>query len=138
MAYFCARHLHSGISQRHCYACEVDSLRSENCKWEERQRQWLSENALCEEENGNLRAENERLKVSREHIAAGLTAAEERITKLEAAITQLVSAMEMQEGRELGEFHIPQPTAKHIWDEAKATAAAALRGEENKPCLPTE
>lgn len=42
------------------------------------------------------------------------------------AIKALLNAMEMQEKRETGAFHIPQHTARPIWDEAKAKGIAAL------------
>ncbi len=45
----------------------------------------------------------------------------------------MLSAMNMQEGRESGEFHIPPYTAKAIWDEAKEAAQAALAAREGKP-----
>lgn len=54
----------------------------------------------------------------------------ERIANLGAAVKKLLNAMEMQEGREKGEFHIRQPTAKCIWDDAKAVARAALATTE--------
>lgn len=37
-----------------------------------------------------------------------------------------VSAMEMQMGRESGELHINQPTARKIWDDALLKANAAI------------
>lgn len=47
-------------------------------------------------------------------------------TQKREAIKALLDAMEMQEKRETGEFHIPQKTARAIWDEAKAKGFAAL------------
>lgn len=41
-------------------------------------------------------------------------------------LRKCVSAMEMQVGRETGDLHIPQPTAKKIWDDALLPAQAAL------------
>jgi len=43
-----------------------------------------------------------------------------------AAGDALVEAMDMQIKRETGEFHIPQPTAKHLWDEAQTKWKAAV------------
>lgn len=50
-----------------------------------------------------------------------------RETLLEEACIQLISAMEMQEKRETEEFHIPQASARAIWDEAKNNAKLLLR-----------
>lgn len=44
-------------------------------------------------------------------------------------IKGLLSAMDMQEKRELEEFHIKQETAKHIWDTAKEAAQSYLNTE---------
>lgn len=41
-------------------------------------------------------------------------------------IKKLLNAMDMQEKRESEEFHIPQKTAKAIWDEAKEDAIQYL------------
>jgi hypothetical protein len=45
---------------------------------------------------------------------------------LQKAIRELLDAMDMQEKRETGEFHITQESAKYIWDSAKAFAEIAL------------
>lgn len=44
-------------------------------------------------------------------------------SELVDALRLCLSAMEMQEKRDAGEFHIPQSTAWAIWSEAKAAAA---------------
>ena len=51
------------------------------------------------------------------------------------AVSTLLSAMEMQEGREKEELHIPQGEAWHAWTNAKFHARAALAlvdGPQNK------
>lgn len=48
------------------------------------------------------------------------------VEELRAATLAMLNAMEMQEGRELEELHIPQREARHIWDKAKSKARAAL------------
>lgn len=50
----------------------------------------------------------------------------EAATPEREAIRALIDAMEMQEGREAGEFHISQPVARGIWDDAKAKGYAVL------------
>lgn len=52
-----------------------------------------------------------------------------RVKELEEALRETLAAMEMQEGRELGEFHIPQASAKAAWDESKTIGWAALNKE---------
>ena len=47
--------------------------------------------------------------------------------KAQEAIKGLISAMEMQEKREVGLFHINQPTARKIWDDAKQAGRDAMR-----------
>jgi len=45
-------------------------------------------------------------------------------------VQELLSAMEMQEKRETGEFHITQPVAKQIWDEAKDKAVKFIHEQQ--------
>jgi hypothetical protein len=45
---------------------------------------------------------------------------------LVGALTDALEAMEMQERRERGEFHISQPVALTVWNTAKETARRAL------------
>ena len=45
---------------------------------------------------------------------------------LAAATRGLLEAMNMQESRERGEFHLSQPAAIHLWNRAKWDALAAL------------
>lgn len=52
-----------------------------------------------------------------------------------AACEEALETMRMQEKREREEFHIPQPTAKAIWDETIGQIEEAIRaakGEEPK------
>lgn len=49
------------------------------------------------------------------------------------ALRDCVEAMEMQERRETGEFHIPQPSAWAIWSVAKAEAMKFVQPRELKP-----
>jgi uncharacterized protein (DUF488 family) len=52
------------------------------------------------------------------------------IRKLKEAIRKLDSAMDMQEKRETEEFHIPQHTARDVWDKARQAAREALKEGE--------
>ena len=52
---------------------------------------------------------------------------DEALKNLLEAGCRLVSAMEMQEEREAGNFHIPQPTAAVIWERAKSEWAEAVK-----------
>jgi hypothetical protein len=45
---------------------------------------------------------------------------------------KLYNAMTMQEQRESGAFHIPQPSARRIWDEAKAAWEAAIAAQRKE------
>jgi hypothetical protein len=50
----------------------------------------------------------------------------DEIERLQKALRGTVQTMEMQEQRESGAFHIAQPTAKYLWDEAKEAAKKLL------------
>lgn len=50
----------------------------------------------------------------------------ELIAELRAALKGCLDAMDMQERRELGQFHIPQQTALPIWRKAQACARALI------------
>lgn len=55
-----------------------------------------------------------------------------KVEQLIALLRNCVSAMEMQVGRESGDLHISQPTAKHIWDEALEPARRAITDHEER------
>lgn len=50
----------------------------------------------------------------------------EALAVAEEALIKTTAAMEMQEGREREELHIPQPSALKIWGDAMHLARAAL------------
>ena len=53
--------------------------------------------------------------------------------ELAEALRKSDEAMDMQERRETGESHIPQTTARHIWDQARAGAKKALAAHAAGP-----
>lgn len=55
---------------------------------------------------------------------------DEALRLVQVAIKKLDAAMDMQEKRETEEFHIGQPTARHIWDEARKQGGEALAAAE--------
>lgn len=59
-------------------------------------------------------------------LRAELAAKDAAVAELVEASGKLYNAMSMQEMREEGVLHIPQPSAKKIWDEAKASYESAL------------
>ncbi len=58
---------------------------------------------------------------------------EDALQKMTKALNSVLSAMEMQEKRETGEFHIPAKTAEVIWETAKTEASIALKPQEPRP-----
>lgn len=55
-----------------------------------------------------------------------------KVDSLKDALKDCISAMNMQEGRELEDLEIPQKTAKMIWDLAKKKGINALYGRKEK------
>lgn len=72
--------------------------------------------------------DEETFQANKQLIASAPTLKAEN-TRLREALEACEAAMRMQEGRERGEFHISQPSAKAEWDEALRLADRALRGE---------
>lgn len=56
-------------------------------------------------------------------------AAEARVARLITDGNRLDSAMDMQEKRETGEFHLSQPAAKAVWVESRQLWCAALNDQ---------
>jgi hypothetical protein len=60
-----------------------------------------------------------------------LTEAKGHPAASEPVVSQLVEALDMQEKRQAGEFHLSHDSARHIWDSAVTAGEAFLQQSAN-------
>lgn len=92
--------------------------------------------AQLEEARGELEGADAAMAASTKRLVDALGKARDdrkRAERLAAALRGCIEAMEMQEKRETEEFHISRETARHIWDQSKSSARAALSPTSPEP-----